>query len=1127
MRKLPQYAVENPIIMVALFLTMIGGGFFVYRSLPMELQPYVDSPTIGVIITYPGVSAEDMEIYFARPIEQKMTVLNDLEWIRSNSQEGRTEIIMGFPYFSDINKHKVAVQTLLSNMLNELPLDKDNTTNPWVVHVDAQNVPILDLYLTHDTWDEVTLREFVENDMRDQFEAIPGVQSAIPFGGKRRQVTVEVDRDKLAAYNLGLMDIKRALERQHLSRSAGRLVGEENEVLIRANLRFLAPEEMMDVPIGHAKDRIVYLRDVAVVKDTYAEVRGAYHFNGRRGILLTIVKQPEKGDPRVIEPALQLAEEFVQNNPGLHYEVAYNRGDFIRTILQNSWWQLFLAFALNSLVLLAFLNTITPTFIVLITLPASVMAAFALWSPWGLTINTPTMMALVFVLGRLVDDSVVMMDVITRHLKMGKSPKQAAIDGAEELVFATVATSVSFWIILSPNLFLQGAMGIGFRGMTAPMIFANLFSTFFALTMNPLMAAYLFKPYQAQLQSRIDRFFTWLFRPLTWSVDRFEGGYKRAIAWSLDHRLVIVGLAVAVLWIGWKVWPMLGWEGMPLQDTGQVVGEVEAWPGATLPETERIASHIEAILLRQPEVKLVSTQIGQEPGQGSAPNYTYFSGYGVRTVNKAFFKVTLTDTDERICQFYHRWLDPFTGACSQRTDRDIWEIIDAVQMEAKETVPGIRSLWLMEMGATPVNNARAPVEVLYRGHDMQTLAAIGDQALRIAERTPGVVQPFTSWSLSMPQYHLKIDRARAQELGLAVPEIAMQAFYAHQGGYTAEFFKPEDRGRVDRHFRILIRYKPEQRATLEDLEQTILTTVDGRKIPLKEVATIEKRFGTDWVYKEDMRYTMSLLAQYRDVGLKMATAGIIMGSKMTLPLPRGYTVEPTGMMLTMLDNIYRLYDGLVIAVFFLFITLLFQSRSMVSTFAIMVSVPTMFTGAILFLYVRNYFWSPPVLWGQTIAVAMVTSVGIYLVDKITQLRQEGMDRREAIALAGATRLRPILMTTITTAASFVPPMFAPPTGMDRFRPIATGIIGALVASAALSLLLVPVFYTLLEDLKVFLARVYGAKPVPTSAALAAPAWEPAMVGGGDGADGRLGNGPGADREVERETAAVGRQSQSS
>ncbi|MBI2564303.1 MAG: efflux RND transporter permease subunit [candidate division NC10 bacterium] len=216
LKALPKFAVEHPMVMIPIYLAMIGIGIVLYFQTPLQLQPYVENPTVGIVISYPGVSAEDMEYYFARPIEKKMGVLGGVKFIRSNSQEGRTEIDIGFEYLSDMNQHKLDVQTLLTNMLNELPFDKDNTTNPWVVHVANDNVPILDLNVSHAEWDDVRLREFLDNIVRERFESVSGVQSIMPYGGKRRLMLVEVDRDRLAAYQLGLMDVKAAIEQQNL-----------------------------------------------------------------------------------------------------------------------------------------------------------------------------------------------------------------------------------------------------------------------------------------------------------------------------------------------------------------------------------------------------------------------------------------------------------------------------------------------------------------------------------------------------------------------------------------------------------------------------------------------------------------------------------------------------------------------------------------------------------------------------------------------------------------------------------------------------------------------------------------------------------------------------------------------
>lgn len=1131
LRKLPGISIQKPMLMIPVILVLIIGGFISYNKLSKELQPYLENPTVGIVITYPGMAAEDMEAYFARPIEQKMTVLDQVTFIRSNSQEGRTEIIIGFEYYSDMNQHKVEVQNLLSNMLNELPLDKDNTTNPWVVHVANDNVPILDLNITREGYDEVRLREFVENTLRERLEAVPGIQSAIPYGGKRRQIRVDVDRDKIAAYGLGLMDIKMAIEQQHISRAAGKLQTTESDILIRADERFRDMEKLRDIPVGTFKDRIIYLRDVARVLDTYARETSTYHFNGRRGQLMMIVKQPAASDYEIIgkiigeedkgpvkkikafiglptERRPGLMDEFVKEFPGLKYEVAYNRKAFLETIIANAWYEMMLAFISVGLVVLIFIQTITPTFIVLVTLPAAVAASFMYFPIFSQTINTPTLMGITFVIGRLVDDSVVLIEVINRHLRHGKSPKDAAMDGSQEILLANVLAAMTFMIAISANLTLQGSMGAGFRGMTYPMIFAQFFSLFLSLSLNPMMAAYLYKPFQERLANPLDRALAWLLYPVTWLIQKTVWTYRHILALALDNRLIVVALVFSSLYIAYKIWPSLGWEGMPLQDTAQAVGEIEAWPGTSFEETEKIAYKIEDILLKQPEVKLVSTQIGMEPAFG-----TFFSGYGVRTVNRAFFKITMTNKEERVCQFYNRWADHVPGLsllfrkCSTLSGRDIWQIMDNVQAEAMSTIPGIRSLWLMEMGATPFNTARAPVEAIVKGDDLKTLARIGDEALRVAGRAPGVVQPFTSWSLSMPQYHLNIDRVRARELGLAVPQIAMQSYYALNGGMTSEFFKPEE---GYRHSRIFIRYKEDQRLTPEDLLQVALKTPDGRLVPLKEVAAIEKREGTDLVYKEDLQYAMSVLGQYRGIGLKMATAGVVMGVKTSVNLPKGYTVQPKGMMLEMLDNIYRLYGALALSLFFLFILLLLQTQSWVGTFAILMDAPLEVFGAIYFLYIRGFYWSPPVIWGLIIATAIVMATGIYLIDMVEEKRREGVPRREAIMEGVSIRLIPVLMTTITTAMAFIPPMFAPPTGMDRFRPIATGMIGAMASSTALSLFVVPVFYTIFDDIAVFLRRAYGGGPkyavVPADVsdrAAGATAereeeFEEARIGGGSG-----------------------------
>ena len=1066
MMQFARWSVKNPLIVTILTITFVGIGIYSFFTLPVEMQPYVESPVVGIITRYPGVSAEDMETYITRPIEQRMGLLDDVRWIRSTSQEGRSEVAVEFNYGTDMKKNLVTVQTLVNQLINELPIDRANTTMPRVVHIDAQNMPILDLNISRKGWDEVRLREFVENELRDRFESLPGVQSAIPFGGKRREVQIVVDRNKLAAYRFSILQIKEAVDKTNYSRSGGRVTARGQEFLVRTDERIRDPAELLSVPIGRFQDRLVYLKDVAKVIDTFAEVRSAYHFNGKPGILLTIVKQPWMGDPQVTEPALKLAKEFEREYPGLKIDVAFNRTETIELFIRGGVWELFLAVVATTLVITIFLQKLSFIAMAALTIPLATIFGLTFFKPFGLTINTPTLMGLTFVIGRLVDDAIVILDVVARHRAMGKDPVAATLDGMEEIKIPLVAAPISFVIVLFPMNVLGGAMGAGFYGMTMPMILANIGSLILAFTFNPMLLVKTFEWFgEWEERSWINRAINKGLTPVTWLINAMEMAYRQTLRWSLDHRLVVVGIAASSLYLALTVFPLLGWEMMPFQDTGIAAGEMEAWSGTSSEETEKMVSQLEKILLKQPEILKVSTMIGQEPVQG-----TFFTGYGVRTINKANFKITLTEKGQRVCLFYERWLDPLTGACSRKTGRSIWEILDKAQREAMTTVPGIRSLWLMEMGATPVNSARAPVEIVFQGPDLKATFDLAREGERIAQRTPGVYQPTTSASYDQPQYFIRVKKRRAHELGLTVRDITVQAYYALNGGKTAEFFKPPG---GQRHSRILIRYRKDQRLTLEDLEQALITAPGGRQIPLKAVADVERRLGADIVSKQGLRYAVSVVGQYRDLGLKEATMGVIMGSRMSLNLPKGYTVGPKGLMLEMMDNLDRLNNGLTIALFILFLVLMVQMRSVSNAIVVMMAAPLELVGAFGLLYIRGFSYSPPVLWGLTIATVIVMATSIYLVDKIEHERAQGKSRREAILIAGPIRLRPIIMTAGTTAAAFLPPMFAPPAGMDRFMPIATAMVGAIATSTVLTLIVVPVVYDIFEDVKEFFRKLYS------------------------------------------------------
>jgi multidrug efflux pump subunit AcrB len=1062
---LPRWAVEHPFLTVMLSLAMIGAGLYALATTPVELNPYVESPVVGIEISYPGMSAQDMARFFAEPIEKAVGIVKGVQNIRSTSQDGHTEIALIFPYGTDMKRALTETQSLVNSFLNQIPQNLANATIPWVVHVDQSNIPIIDFALSRPGWDPVRLREFADNTLRDKFERIPGAQSVIVFGGERRQIQVVVDRTKLAAYGLSILDVKQHLDMFSVSQGAGELKSPQGNWLVHMNYAVTQQNvaDLANLPIGMTPQGVVYLRDVATVRDGVAEVTSAYHYDGKSRILLSVIKTPPAPAPAVIRQALALAHKFEADYPGLRIRIAYNQNDFISTIVRNAGREILLGLLVTNLVVVLFLRDLRATAVVFVTLPLSILFGLFLFRPVGLTISTPTLMGFTFVIGRLVDDSVILLDVVHRHLKLGKPPKQAAIDGASEVMTALISTSLSFWAALLPLNFLGGPLGTGFRGMTAPMILANIGSTFLALSLNPMMAAYLFKPEGDARVGLAQRVTNWVAAPLQWFLGRLERLYHRVLVLSIDYRFAAVAVGVVSILVAVEIYKDLPQEMMPQQDTGIGIGGMAAWPGTPFPEFERMVSRVEKIILAQrdtngkPVTEKISTMIGAEPQAA-----TYFTGYGMQTPSIAGFKISFVDKD-------HRHIN-------------IWQIENRIAAEAKRQVPGIRYIWFKEFGATPVATARAEIQANLTGPSLRNVYALGQRLGAIAQQVPGPNMIYTNMCWCEPQLNLVIDQTRAAELRIPPRLIAAQAYYALQGGMTEQFFHPEN---ALLQSRILIRYKKSQRVSPQDLGDTMITLPGGGEVPLKELARIQETYAPDYVVRKNYAYQYTVFAGYGALGLKQTMQNIVMGGRMQLfPLPQGYTITPSGLMPSMLDSLDRLNTGLKLSLAIIFFYLLLQYGSLAMSIVMMTAIPLEAFGAMIFLQLRHMKYSPPVLWGLVVLTGIVLSNAILLIDKAMKNEKAGMTPREAILEAGPTRLRPILMTALATMAAWIPFMYWPPAGADRYTPIATGMVGGLFTNIFMTLVIVPAVYVLVHDTMAFLRRAY--LPAPAAVPEATP-----------------------------------------
>jgi HAE1 family hydrophobic/amphiphilic exporter-1 len=1030
-----RWSIEHPYIVIAFYLGVaLLSLLVVVFQMPRRMMPYVESPLVGVVSMMPGLSAEEMEIYFSKPIEERMVDLKNIHFVRSTSQEGFSIVTVEFWYGTDMRKALFDVQSLMNVVQADLPMTGANLKPSWVLAIDPLNIPVLSLAVTGEGYEPVQLRTLVENEVINRLKVVKDVYSVVPFGGQKLQMQVVVDRERLAAYRMSLPDLKRMLDMQNQSRPAGTLTFEDREILVRTDARARAPEQVAAYPIGSMEGRTVYLRDVAEVVNGSREQRSLYRFNGKEAVEVSVIQQPDASSVRVIEGVTAKLAEIQRDFPGLRFEVAYDNSTFVGFLMRNMVEELVVAVLLTGLVVLLFLGNIRGTLISMVTIPISLGMALLAMVPFGMTLNSSTLIGLLLSIGRLVDDSIINIHAIERHLRMGKSPKDAAVDGVTEVMLAVSAITFMVCVALLPLTFSGGIVQYMFEGIVWPIIFGLLASAVVSFTLTPLMAAHLFAPHaEGARASWLQR---WVLAPCQRFLDGLDTRYRGGLGWALRNRFLVLAGAIATILVGVALYPRIGSEMMPLADVSQAYALLEAAPGTSFARTSDIAAEVERLLLQQPEVVKVSSEVGFEPGG------TYFTGYSMGAVNAAGLMITLTDSSKR--------------------RRDIWRVIDAVRDEAVQTIPGIRRLAIKEMGADVMASSAAPIQVIVYGPELETLHELGEQARQLAEQIPGFVQVSTSWAHTLPQLHVVVDRARAQEIGLSVEEVADQAYYALKGGLTNEYYRLDNK----RLFTILLRYRGDQRRDSGDLEQVKIVGKNGEVVPLASVARVEERPGATLIEHDNFRRVISVLGFYRKGGPPSMelSMGLLMAAHGKLDLPPGYGMELRGDMTQLEESFARLLRGLYLAVIFMFLLLVAQFRSLIEPLNMVFSLSLMFTAILAGLLLNQQTFSSVSILAVVILTGMVMTVAVLLIDLVLKLRAQGLPRDEAILTAGPIRLRPILMTSLITVVVLIPVAFFPRTGIDAYAPLATVVIAGLSVGTVLALFVVPVVHTYTDDL---------------------------------------------------------------
>ncbi len=1050
---IPRWAIGNPVVVSALYIGILAlAGLALFARLPVRMMPYVQSPLVAIVTMAPGSSPAEVETYLSKPIEQRMSVLDGVRFVRSSSQQDMSLVTVQFAWGQDTQRSVMAIQSVMKSAEGDLPLDNFNTRSYWVLPIDPLNRPVLTLALQGQGWDAVRLRDFADNTLVDRLKQVEEVQAVSIFGGYRRQLQVIIDRQKLAAYGVSILQVRDAIDRNNQSKGAGALTYGDQEILVRSDERAVNAQAIADYPIFSKGSQLVYVHDVATVQDTHEERRSSYRYNGEAALGINIIQKADASSPVVIGRLRAELRHIQGQYPGLEFKEAYDNSHLVEIIRTSTVIELLISVVLAGLVILVFLEDLRATTIVLISIPTALAISILPFVPMGMSLNSSTLIGILLAIGRLVDDSIVVVEATERKLAQGKPPLSAAIEGTQEVFLAIAAATFVMIAALLPMTLAGGLTGLMFVGIVWPIIYALIASLLISLTLTPLMAAYFLKPNDPNQPGQLRQFLAPVRQGLGWLEDR----YQMLLNFALQNRLLTLAVAGVFIFLGIALYPYIGQEMMPLADSGQFMATLEAQPGTSFSRTDRMSRQFEQILLKQPEVEKVSSEVGFEVTN----NNTYFSGYSMGGVNSASLIVTLKDRGDR--------------------SRDIWQVMDAANLEAERTIPGLRRIAMQAMGVDVMATSAAPVQIAVYGQDLGVLHKLASQVLAIAKKVPGFVMLNTSSTLSQPEYRLQVDHRRAQELGLSVEQVTEQARYALQGGYTMQYYNRPNL-RVNS---IFIRYDQQARKGEAELAATYITTPTGQQLPLNSIVTFPQQHGASLIEHVNGRRVVYINGFYRKHGpasmdLSMAVA---MRSGTQLDFPPGYGLDSMGDMTDMMIEFDRLIKGLVVSLILIYLILVIQFRSFIQPLNMMLSIPLELAGVFGALLLAGQTFSTVSILGIIILSGIDVAGAILLIDLILTKRRQGIPRDQAIREAGPIRLKPILMTVIVTLVVIIRLAFFPDTGMDAYSPIATVILGGLSISTMLTLIVIPVMHAVVDDATNWVSQSGHRHPIPLARA---------------------------------------------
>lgn len=1009
--------IRKPVTTIMVTLMVFIAGIVSYFNLDQALMPDMDLPIAVVMTTYVGASPEEIEELISKPMEESLGSIANVDTVTSYSSTNSSMVLLQFVDGTDIDMAAVDMRDKIDQMKSTLP---DAAGDPMVIKMDINAMPIT-IGVKAENMDLESLNDLLEDNVVNRLERIEGIASVSLSGGITNEVRITVDPVKLAGYGLTTSTLSGLLAAENMNLPSGDLTQGNTTVAVRTIGEFTSVQEINNLPIPTSTGAVIHLSDVARVEQVEADRDSFTYINGEKGILLSVDKQSTANLVKVSQSLKDEIAKLQRDYPELEIDMLSDTSDYIEMSLSNITETALLAAVIAFFVLLLFLKNAVTAGIIAVSIPTSIMATFALMHVTDINMNMISMGGVAIGIGMLVDNSVVVLDSIYQYYERGYTAAESAEIGAKEVSMAIIASTLTTVAVFLPMALIGGTTGAMMKNLSFTIMYALIASVVVALTFVPMACALLLK--------RETKTFVWKNLKFLSFLDRWEGAidtlsrkYEKLLKWALRHRKKTVLTVLLVFILSLCSIPLAGMDFMASMDEGVATISVDLPNGTDLDTTEETTLEVLYRLQDIPEADVVYANVG--------------SGMLSSGTNSASITMNLVDAKDR-----------------KRSTEEVCDDIEKLLAD----IPGA-DITVSSSDAAMGSLASADVTMNVYGYDAATLVDVEDELIDKLSQVDGLSDVEGSTGDTVPEAKVTIDRAKASQYGITTASVA-GALSTAISGSTATQYKL-DGTEID----VVIRYDTNSVNYLTDLNNLTVTSAYGTQVPLSDVATITMDESATTIMRENQKNYITISANADNMSTSEAQK-LVEKAMADIELPDGCTYQFSGMMEKMNDTFRSLEIAMVVAVLLVYMIMASQFESLRYPFIVMFSMPLAITGAIIGLLITGNTITMPAMMGFVMLIGMVVNNGIVLVDYTNQLMDRGMNCYDALTSAGPRRLRPILMTTLTTVLGMVPMALATSEGSEMMQALAIAVIFGLTLSTVVTLIFIPVLYMWMNERK--------------------------------------------------------------